>query len=84
MDQNLLTNSDLSVDNNLNGEYKFLKALRLIEDDDEIKIGDDDANDEFEKSDDTNVVDEIWTVNDDTEKDDDDDKWWDSSKLYTR
>jgi len=83
MDQNLLTNSDLSAGNNLDGEYEFLKALGLIEDDDEVKIGDDDANDEFGRGDDTNVDDEIWTVDDDTEEEDDDDEWWDPSKPYT-
>ena len=87
MEHNLLTNSlDLSVGNNLDGEYEFLKALGLIEDDDEVKIGDDDANDEFGRGDDTNVDDKIWTVDDDTEEeedDDDDDEWWDPSKPYT-
>jgi hypothetical protein len=57
MERNLLTNpdvnSDLSTGNNLDGEYfEFLK-------DDEVKIGDDDAN--------------IWT--DDTEEGDGDDWW---------
>ena len=84
MEHNLLTNSlDLSAGNNLDGEYEFLKALGLIEDDDEVKIGDDDANDEFGRGDDTNVDDEIWTVDDDTEEEDDDDEWWDPSKPYT-
>ncbi|CAI2194448.1 3023_t:CDS:2, partial [Funneliformis geosporum] len=46
MDQSLLTNSDLSAGNNLDGEYEFLKALGLLEDVDEVKI-DDDTNDEF-------------------------------------
>ena len=68
MDQNLLTNSDLSANNNLDGEYEFLKALGLLEDDDEVMIGDDDANDKFE-------------MGDDTEEEDDDD-WWDPSKSH--
>jgi hypothetical protein len=81
MEQNLL-NSDLSVGNNLDGEYEFLKALGLIEDDTEVKIGDDDGNNEFGTGYDTDDEDdnEFWTVNDDIEEEDD---WWDPSKQYT-
>jgi hypothetical protein len=52
----------------------------LIEDDTEIKIGDDDANDEFGMGDDTNDDDEFWTSDDDIEEDD---SWWNPSKPYT-
>ena len=73
MDQNLLTNSDLNVDNNLDGEYEFLKALGLIED--EVKINAINANDEESVTDDD---DESYD-----DADDDDDEWWDFSKPYT-
>ncbi|CAI2190271.1 11886_t:CDS:2 [Funneliformis geosporum] len=46
MDQSLLTNSDLSAGNNLDGEYEFLKALGLLEDVDKVKINNN-TNDEF-------------------------------------
>ena len=85
MGQNLLIDSDLSVSKNLDGEYEFLKDLRLIEDDIEIKIGNNDANDEFGIGDDTDDNndddDEFWTSDDDIEEDD---GWWDPSKQYTR
>ena len=55
----MLLNSDLNVGNNLDGEYEFLKDLGLIEDGTEIKIGDDDANDEFGTGDDTDDDDEF-------------------------
>ena len=69
-DSNLTTNCKT-----YDGKYDFLKALDLI-DDDEIKIGDDDANDEFSMGDDTDDDDddEFWMS---------DDGWWDPSKPYT-
>jgi len=73
MDQNLLTNSDLSAGNNLDGEYEFLKALGLIED--EVKINAVNADDE------ESVTDDDDESCDDA--DDDDDEWWDPSKPYT-
>ena len=73
MDQNLLTNSDLSTGNNLDGEYEFLKALGLIED--EVKINAVNADDEESVTDDDDEsCDDV---------DDDDDEWWDPSKPYT-
>jgi len=73
MDQNLLTNSDLSAGNNLDGEYEFLKALGLIED--EVKINAVNADDEESVTDDDDEsCDDV---------DDDDDEWWDPSKPYT-
>jgi hypothetical protein len=55
-----------------------LKALGLIEDDTDVKTGDDDGNNEFGTGDDTDDDDD----NDyDIEEDDD---WWDPSKPYTR
>jgi hypothetical protein len=59
MEQNLLIDSDLSVGKNLDGGY------------DEIKIGNDDADDEFGINDDTNDDNEFWTVDYDIEDDDD-------------
>jgi len=56
MEQNLLIDSDLSIGNNLDGEYKFLKALE------------DNADDEFGTNEDTNDDDEFWTI--DLEEDD--------------
>ena len=74
MEQNLLTNSlDLSAGNNLDGEYEFLKALGLIED--EVKINAVNADDE------ESVMDDDDESCDDA--DDDDDEWWDPSKPYT-
>lgn len=58
MEQNFLIDSDLSVGEILDGEY------------DEIRIGDDDANDEFGTGDDTDNDGELWTVDDDIEEDD--------------
>ncbi|GBB96463.1 hypothetical protein RclHR1_02760016 [Rhizophagus clarus] len=59
--------NDLSISNNLDGEYK---VFGLIEDD---------ADDEFGINDDTSDVDEFCMVDDDIEDNDD---WWDSNKLW--
>ena len=64
-----------SASNNLDGEYEFLKALGLLED--EVKIDVDNADDEESVTDDDDE-----SCDDDAEADDDDD-WWDSRKSYT-
>src|SRR5688572_9884602 len=78
MEQNLLIDSVL-VSVKIWMENMNFEGSRTI-DDDEIKIGDDDANDEFGMGDDTDDDDddEFWTVDDDIE----DDCWWDPGHDY--
>src|SRR5687767_15075770 len=65
MKRNLIIDSDFSV---VDGDYEFLKALGLI-DDEEPEIVNGSGEDEFET--------------DDDDYSEDDDNWWDPRKLYT-